>query len=134
MSPQTTTVADTQPITGDRILVVDDEEQIRLFVQRVLELEGYSVVSAADGGEAERVALASQPVLVILDMMLPDSNGETVAVRLRETLGPDLPILVITADGHAEAKAQRVGAYAFLRKPFDLDDLLKAVEGQMRSG
>jgi CheY-like chemotaxis protein len=108
------------------ILVVDDEAGIRQFVSGALEDEGFTVATAVDGIEAVEVARRARPALVVLDMMLPRLGGHAVAAAIRETQ-PDVPILVVTADGHAETKAAQVGAYAYLSKPFDIDTLVSLV-------
>ncbi len=110
------------------ILVVDDDPAIRQIVSEVLVEEGFAVTTAADGLQAIRRSADQPPALVILDMTLPLMNGYEVAAALRAAHGRALPILTITADGGAAAKAHRVGAFAYLRKPFDLDDLVAAVQ------
>ncbi len=115
------------------ILIVDDDPLIRQILHDVLVEEGFAVVTAADGPQAIRRAADRPPALVILDMGLPRMDGYEVAVALRAAHGRALPILTITADGGAADKAQRVGAFAYLRKPFDLDDLVAAVRGGLRS-
>ncbi len=109
------------------VLVVDDDDQIRSFVIALLEDEGFSVASAANGEDAVAQAVALRPALVVLDIMLPDMNGDEVAQQLRARYGPDVPILVISADSRAEEKAGRAGAFAYLHKPFDLEHLLRLV-------
>ena len=64
----------------------------------------------------------------MLDITLPGLDAYEVARTLRATFGAHLPILAVTADGQAQAKASRVGAYTFVRKPFELQTLLAAVE------
>ena len=109
-----------------RVLVVDDEGQIRSFIRDVLLDEGFAVDVAATGAAAIGQAVAARPDVVVLDMMLPDLSGEAVADALRSKLG-EVRILVITADPLAPDRAQRSGAYGYLRKPFDLDDLVDQV-------
>ncbi|MEO8956227.1 MAG: response regulator [Ktedonobacteraceae bacterium] len=110
------------------ILVVDDDHNLRQTIQWVLEEEGFSVSSAADGQEAVEQAMAQQPGLVILDMGLPLLNGSEVAAQVHARYGAAVPIILITADGQAEEKSRRVRATSFLRKPFDIDDLVDAVQ------
>ena len=110
------------------ILVVDDDSRIRRSVQLTLEDEGYHVATAGDGREAAQRVTEWRPALVILDMGLPDRDGADVAQQLRTACGKDLPILLITADGRAQEKAQRAGAFASLHKPFDLNRLVELVE------
>jgi CheY-like chemotaxis protein len=110
-----------------RVLVVDDDVDIRLAIGEVLSDEGMTVDTASDGREALERADQQPPALVILDITLPVVGGYEVADRLRERFGM-LPILAITADGRAAQKAQRVGAYAYLRKPFELEEMLALVK------
>ena len=112
------------------VLVVDDEPEIVQFVSAALEDEGFAVTTAADGRQALEMAATARPDLVVLDMMLPRLGGEGIAKELRRAHG-DLPILVMTADGRAEEKAQRVGAFAFLSKPFDLHRLVTLVRSRV---
>jgi two-component system response regulator MprA len=112
---------------GPWVLVVDDDPHVRQAIQWALEDEGFAVEAAADGQAALELAASRRPDLVLLDITLPRLDGYAVARALRGEHGPALPILAITADGQAPEKARRVGAYAFVRKPFELDELLAAV-------
>ena len=114
------------------ILVVDDEPGIVTFIEGALLDEGYAVSTAADGLEAVEVAERDKPDLVVLDMALPRLDGFGVAAELRRRQG-DVPILVVTADGRAREKAERVGAFDYLKKPFDLDRLLALVEERLKA-
>jgi DNA-binding response OmpR family regulator len=114
------------------VLVVDDDAQVRQAIQWALEDESLAVIAAPDGREAVRLAGERVPDLVVLDLTLPELNGFEVARSLRSDRTQPLPILVITADGQAPSKAKRVGAYAFLRKPFRIEDLLDAVRVGLR--
>lgn len=107
------------------ILVVDDEPQILHVVRSVLEDEGFAVRTAASGEQA--LGYGARPRLVVLDWMLPGQNGADVAKLLRAQHGQDLPILIITADGRAAEKAHSVDAVGYVRKPFNLDELVSAV-------
>ena len=110
-----------------RVLVVDDDADMRLAMDEVLTDHGLLVEVAGDGREALQRAADRRPALVILDITLPIVDGYGVADALHEQYGT-IPILAITADGRAPQKAHRVGAYAYLRKPFELDDLVRMVE------
>lgn len=109
------------------MLVVDDDHDLCAVMQSILEDEGYSVEAAGDGLAAIGAAERHQPRLVVLDITLPGASGPEVARRLRQAYGPRLPILAVTADGSAARKAREVGAYAYLRKPFELRDFLDVV-------
>jgi DNA-binding response OmpR family regulator len=85
------------------------------------------VRTAADGRQAIAVADEFEPGLIILDVTLPVLSNHGVAAHLRELRGETFAVLVITADGQAVEKARRLGAYAYLRKPFDLDHLVEQV-------
>jgi CheY-like chemotaxis protein len=116
------------------VLVVDDDPNVRQAIQWALQDEGLTVETAADGRQALERAAAHPPSLVVLDITLPVLDGYQVAQALRVSHGAYLPILAITADGQAQAKASRVGAYAYVRKPFDIDDLLAAVYHGLAGG
>jgi two-component system KDP operon response regulator KdpE len=109
------------------VLVIDDDAGVRQAIQWALEDEGLEVVAAAGGGEALALAAERQPEVVVLDLTLPGINGYELASGLRAGQSRRLAILLITADGQAPAKAQEVGAYAYLRKPFELGELIRAV-------
>jgi CheY-like chemotaxis protein len=109
------------------ILVVDDDPEVRQVIQSALEEEGWPVETAADGAQALEQASRHRPRLVVLDMGLPRLDGAGFSAALRTIYGDSVPILLVTADGHAVDKARRVGARAHLCKPFELDDLCAAV-------
>ena len=110
------------------ILVVDDDPGLRQMMQWALEDEGYRVEAAADAEQAVAHMRDAVPRLVVLDMTLPGRDGTAVAEALR-ALDPKVPIVLVTGDGNAQSKAERVGARAFLRKPFRMDDLVANVRG-----
>ena len=113
-----------------KVLVVDDEPEIVQFVSSALEDEGYEVFRAANGRQAVNAAARDKPDLIVLDMQLPRQDGHEVAKEVRRLHG-DIPILLITADPRAQEMAQRVGAFAFLSKPFDVAELLGLVHGRL---
>jgi CheY-like chemotaxis protein len=110
------------------ILVCDDDPSLRELVRAVLG-SGYRFVEAADGSEALEIVRELPPDLIVLDVMLPGLSGIEVleAIRADEELR-DLKVVVITAWSHAEMEAQVAGADRFVSKPFDPDDLSRAVE------
>lgn len=117
--------------SAQAILVVEDDDVVRRIVGETLEAEGWTVLVAADGRQAIQQAAEHPPALVVLDVTLPIVDGYGVAAALRAAQGPGLPILVVSADGQVAAKAQRAGAFAYLRKPFDLDDLVATVRRRL---
>jgi two-component system chemotaxis response regulator CheY len=106
-----------------KILVVDDESNMRFLLRMVFETEGFDVVDAHHGAAALEQVKKEQPDLIVTDLMMPVMNGRDQVERLRndpETAG--IPILVISSSRNVEVP----GADAALRKPFDLDALLDA--------
>ena len=111
-----------------RILVVEDEAGIRETIVEILLEEGYSVAVAVDGVDALTAVANAAPDAILLDLMLPRLDGFGVVAALQQRgLRPGIPIVVATADGHAREKAARLGAEAWLAKPFSIDALLAAV-------
>jgi CheY-like chemotaxis protein len=115
------------------VLIVEDDWYVRRTMRWALESDGWLVETAADGEEALARAAARRPAVVLLDMNLPLVNGDGVAAGLSALYGGAIPLVVVTADGHAAAKAQRVGAASFVTKPFDVDVLLAAVDRAART-
>lgn len=120
-------------VTAMRILVVDDEEAVRVSLRRALALDGHVAVLADDGASALRMLRDSPPDAVILDWMLPDIDGVEVCRRLRAA-GDDIPVLLLTArtDVRDRVAGLDAGADDFLAKPFDLDELLARVRALLR--
>jgi two-component system, OmpR family, response regulator MprA len=119
---------------GDvRILVVDDEPQLRRALERALKLEGYEVGLAADGEEALGAMAGEQPDAVVLDVLMPKRDGLSVCRELRER-GDSTPVLILTA---RDAVADRVdgldaGADDYVVKPFALAELLARLRALLR--
>ena len=109
------------------ILVVDDDEVIRMTVAEALDLEGLPFVTATNGAEALAEVERSRPSVVLLDMRMPVLDGWEFARQL-EDRGLDVPIIVMTAAQDAARWAQEVSAAACLAKPFELNDLLDAID------
>ncbi len=112
---------------ADPILVVDDDPSLLEVVALVLSTEGYPVLTARNGAEALQQVERARPALVLLDMRMPICNGWEFAARLRER-GIALPILVMTAAQDARRWAEEIGATGYVPKPFDIGELLAAVE------
>jgi DNA-binding response OmpR family regulator len=117
----------TPPEDSNRVLVVDDDLHILGAIKGALEDEGLEVDIAQDGLQALAIAQKRRPDLIVLDVTLPVVSSTDVVTRLRELVGGALPLLVITADGHAADKARRLGGYAYLHKPFELERLVDRV-------
>jgi two-component system response regulator AtoC len=116
----------TRPQTDARpvIVVADDDRSIRFGLVCFLEAEGYRAVEAADGAEALRAIESQDAAAVLLDLKMPNVDGLAVLTELGPRLS-DLPVIVVTAYGGSAAaiKAMRQGAYDYLTKPFDLDEV-----------
>jgi CheY-like chemotaxis protein len=110
-----------------RILVVDDEPDIRATVQAMLEIEGYIVAQAANGADALAAVERDPPDLILLDMRMPVLDGWGFAEELRRRQHR-IPVVVMTAARDAARWAAEIAAAAFVAKPFRFDDLLQAVE------
>ncbi|MER7585153.1 response regulator [Kitasatospora sp. NPDC097691] len=119
-----------------RVLVVDDSEVIRQLIRVNLELEGFEVVTAADGAECLEVVRRVKPDVVTLDVMMPRLDGLRTAARLRAT--PDtsrLPIAIVSACTPADLdRGETVGVDGYLGKPFDPADLVAMVRRLMLLG
>jgi two-component system response regulator MprA len=121
-------------VTGrdPRVLVVEDDEEIALVLQRSLRLEGYEVRIAGDGETALDQSAAFNPDLVILDLGLPKLDGIEVARRLRSA--DDVPILMLTARDALESRVEGLdsGADDYLVKPFERQELLARLRALLR--
>ncbi len=119
-------------MSGERILVVDDEAIVREIVERYLTREGYAVRLASDGEAALRIAQSEAPDMVVLDLMLPKVDGLEVCRRLRTN--STVPIIMLTARGEETDKiiGLRLGADDYLAKPFSPGELVARVEAVLR--
>ncbi len=111
------------------ILVIDDEEAIRLFLEATLEYRDYEVLTAGTGHEAIAAAIERVPDLVLLDLMLPDMTGLQVLEALKERY-PHLPVVMITAYSQTDSavQAMKLDAFDYVAKPIQLKRLLAVVE------
>ena len=110
------------------VLVVDDDAGIRQVITEALTGEGYMVHAVGGGREAISAAEQERPDLILLDVRMPHVDGWEVLEELRATAGEQTPVVVMTAGYDEQNRALAAGAQGYLGKPFDLDDLLSAVE------
>ncbi|MER0044012.1 response regulator [Pseudomonas sp. MGal98] len=120
-------------MTEARILLVDDEAAIRKFLRIGLQAQGYQVLEADCGEAALRLAALEQPDLVVLDLGLPDMDGQEVLTRLREWSA--VPVLVLSVRAGEKDKVQALdnGANDYVSKPFGVQEFLARVRALLRS-
>jgi len=116
------------------VLVVDDDIRIVRMMQRILELQGYRVISANDGETALNLLEEESPDLILLDIMLPDTDGCTVCQQIREF--SEVPIIMVTAKGNEEEKVEGLdaGADDYVTKPFSANELAARARAVLRRG
>ena len=116
-----------------RILVVEDELPMRTALLGCLEAEGYRTLSASDGAAGLEMAVAEQPDLILLDVMMPTLDGFALCAALRRLARPT-PVLMLTAKGQVKDRVTGLdaGADDYLVKPFSTDELLARVRAQLR--
>ncbi|WP_280723669.1 response regulator [Kitasatospora sp. MAA4] len=116
-----------------RVLVVDDNEAIRRLIRVNLELEGFEVVTAADGAECLEVVRRVKPDVVTLDVMMPRLDGLRTAAQLRaQQQTAWLPIAIVSACTPADLdRGESVGVDGYLGKPFEPEDLVALVRRLM---
>jgi two-component system cell cycle response regulator DivK len=120
-----------------KVLLVEDTEDNRSMMRRLLELCGYLVVEAVNGEDAVRVAEAESPEVILMDLSLPITDGLAATRRIRKLPGlSDVPIIAVsahdTADFHQDALA--AGCDAYLTKPIDFAELENVLSGILTAG
>jgi two-component system, OmpR family, response regulator len=116
-----------------RVLIVDDEPNIRDLLATSLRFAGYEIQTAANGAQAVAAVTESEPDIILLDVMLPDMNGFSVTKKLRSS-GIQAPILFLTARDDVEDKITglTVGGDDYLTKPFSLDEVVARIQAILR--
>ncbi|WP_457556277.1 response regulator [Candidatus Pyrohabitans sp.] len=120
-----------------RILLVDDEPDIRYITRRMLERAGYSVTEACDGESALEMLTEELPDLVLLDVRMPGMNGWEVCRRIKEREDTaHVPVVMFTVRTSEDSvkRSRECGAEAHINKPFDIDELLAVVGRVLRGG
>lgn len=117
---------------GTRVLVIDDEPQIRRVVRNALDAEGASVIEAAGGREGIDLAAAARPALIVLDLGLPDIAGVSVCIEIRKW--SDAPIIVLSARHSDREKVELLdaGADDYVTKPFSTTEFQARVRAHLR--
>ncbi len=114
-----------------RILLADDEEDIKTVVAMFLEAQGYEVVTAFDGLDALEKVRTEKPDLILLDIMMPVLDGFEVCRRLKENEETaKIPILILSAAAHVESvnRGLKAGAKDYIVKPFEPEKLVEKIE------
>jgi two-component system KDP operon response regulator KdpE len=121
-------------MTSPRILVVEDEAQLRFALVRYLEKSGYAVAGCEDGETALAGVASFRPDVILLDLMLPDMTGVEVCKEIRRHR--ETPIIVLSAIGDERTKVRALdeGADDYLTKPFAMDELLARIRVALRHG
>lgn len=116
-----------------RIMIVEDELAIRRLLRTSLTSQGFQVIEAADGGQALAEIEQAEPDLVILDLGLPDIQGQEL-IRIIRTQGSTLPIVVLSSrtDERGKVEALDLGADDYVTKPFGTDELLARIRAALR--
>jgi len=120
------------PAKGARILIIDDEEQIRRLLRVALEGHDYQIGEASSGHDGLRQAATFHSDLIILDIGLPDLNGLTLLERIREW--SQVPVIMLTVQEHEEEKIKALdsGADDYVTKPFSMGELLARIRVALR--
>ena len=122
----------TQGRQGGKVLVVDDDESVRVLLTRYLEMEGFEVDQVSDGGGALAAIASANPDLVLLDLMLPAQDGLDILTRLRRD--SDVPVILLTARGSEADRilGLKLGADDYVVKPFSPGELTARINSVLR--
>ena len=116
------------------ILVVDDQKIVCYSIRRFLQVEGYEVLTAGSGEKALKIVYDKTPDVVIMDVMMPEMDGLAVLEKIKES-HPEIQVIMMTAFSTTEKAIQciKLGAYDYLMKPFDNDELLALVKEALKA-
>ena len=116
-----------------KIALVEDDENLRFLVAERLQSEGYKVLEASNGDDAEKMILAEQPHIVLLDWMLPGKQGSEVCTSIRNQ-GFDNLVIMMTAKGQDidKIKAYNFGVSDYIIKPFNMDVLVALIDNKIK--
>jgi DNA-binding NtrC family response regulator len=122
-------------MSNPRVLVVDDEADIRALIQEILSEEGYGVTVAADASEARSARREDNFDLILLDIWMPDTDGITLLREWSDEGDLKCPVVIMSGHGTVDTavEATRLGAHDFVEKPLSLAKLLRTVEGALES-
>jgi DNA-binding NtrC family response regulator len=119
----------------NKILIIDDDEQLSKSFAKILDQEGYAVERALSGEEGLHQAETRRPDLVVLDVRLPGMSGIKTLELIHER-DPKLPVIIFTAYGTTETaiEAMKIGAFDYIYKPFDVPEMLKTIASGLEAG
>jgi len=117
-----------------KILIVDDEPQIRRFLRASLPAHGYDYVEASTSAEALKLFAKERPDALILDLGLPDQDGFTIIQQIRATALTPIVVLSARSDVEGKVRALELGADDYITKPFDMAELLARLKAALRHG
>lgn len=117
-----------------KVLIVDDQNGIRVLLVEVFSNEGYNTFQASNGKLALEIVRKESPDLVLLDMKIPGMDGLDILKHIKQ-IDPSIKVIMMTAYGELDMikEATDLGALMHFTKPFDIDDLRQAVNSQLRS-
>ena len=116
----------------ETILIIDDEVQIRRLLEITLSANGYNIISASTGHEGIQIAATHAPILIILDLGLPDADGLDILLKFREWYSKSIIILSVRSSEEDIVKALDRGASDYLTKPFRTGELLARIRASIR--
>lgn len=120
-----------------KILIVDDEKDVLILLEKRLSKAGYEVAQAANGRDALTLAKSEKPDLIVLDVMMPDMGGEEVAANLKNDAGTkDIPVIFLTClftKKEEVAKSHQIGDNLFFAKPYNPEELLAEIKNRLNT-
>ncbi|KAB2880207.1 response regulator [bacterium] len=109
------------------IMIVDDEDEVREMIRRILRFSQFNVIEARDGNEGMEMALSHQPDLITLDIMMPGKDGIKMCEELKANpLTKHIPVIVLTVAGNRK-KVMNAGADHYMNKLFSIDEFIKVI-------
>lgn len=113
-------------------MVVDDEDEVREMIRRILRFSQFNVIEAKDGFEGMEMALAHKPDLITLDIMMPGKDGIKLCEELKANpLTKDIPVIVLTVAGNRK-KVMNAGADHYMNKLFSIDEFVKVINNLLK--
>ncbi|MEK3732691.1 MULTISPECIES: response regulator [Paenibacillus] len=120
-------------MSRQRVLIVDDQNGIRILLMEVFSSEGYETFQAANGKIALEIVKQHSPDLVLLDMKIPGMDGLEILKHIKQ-MDPEIKVIMMTAYGELDMikEATELGALMHFTKPFDIDEMRQAVNAQLK--